>query len=160
MNQRITVTLAALTLLLGSSTSIALAKQAPPPGAQSTASSGPTLSTARSVVTAYFRELNAAMKTGDFSQIAALYGPNGTLTSSSGTAGTASYRGRAAIVAAYRAAFVASPGGIWTQGSVRSLTSTMLLIHARWTNGAVSRGGLGVFIVKHGMIAGLDWVTY
>lgn len=113
-------------------------------------------------VHAYFRILNAGMQSGDFSAMASVYAPNGTLTQSNPLGQTKVSHGVSEIIAYYKTAYTKLAGYHFTQDAMRALSSDTLLSyeHAGSPPLSVAARCAHVFVIKNGKIKTLDWVTF
>lgn len=112
----------------------------------------------------YWRTLNAGMAspTGDFSGMAHVYAPNGTLTQSNPAGLTSVSHGLNAIIAFYAALWVKLHGDQWTLDSTRWLTPDIALNYEHAGSPPLSVPGrcAHLFVFRHGRIHSLDWVTF
>jgi hypothetical protein len=126
------------------------------PNATSTKPSAPP------VVLTYFKIFNAGMRSGDFSALASVYSPDATLTRNSPKGVTTVIHGIDAIMGYYKDLWTEYPGYQWTQESMRSLDSNVVLSyeHAGSPPLRVASRCLHLFVVQNGKIMSLEWTTF
>jgi Na+-translocating ferredoxin:NAD+ oxidoreductase RnfD subunit len=122
----------------------------------------PKVRTAQATVHAYFKILNAGMKSGNFSALSTVYAPNATLTQSNPLGQTKVSHGLTEITAFYEGAYSKFAGYEWTQDAMRSLAKTVVLSYEHAGSPPLTVAGrcAHLFVVKHGMIQSLDWTTF
>jgi hypothetical protein len=119
--------------------------------------------TAHAVISTYYSTLNAAMKSGDVSQVTGAYGPDAVLTQSNALGVTKVYRGRVAIAGFYQGLYTKFPGLHFTlAGSQRDLSASILFRYEQASTPAMTVPArcAHLFTVSNGLIATDDWVTY
>jgi len=114
------------------------------------------------VVLTYFKIFNAGMRSGDFSALASVYSPDATLTHSSTNGVTTVVHGIDSIMRSYEDLWAKYPGYQWTQESMRSLDSNVVLSyeHAGSPPLRVASRCLHLFVVQNGKIMSLEWTTF
>ncbi len=114
------------------------------------------------VVLMYFQIFNAGMRSGDFSALASVYSPDATLTQSNPKGVTTVVHGLDAIMRFYQGIWTKFPGYQWTQDSMRSLDSNVVLSyeHAGSPPERVAGRCMHLFVVQNGKIMSLDWTTF
>jgi hypothetical protein len=122
----------------------------------------PKVRSAQSTVTAYFKILNAGMKSGKFSALSTVYAPNATLTQSNPLGQTKVSHGLTEITAFYQGAYSKFAGYEWTRDGMRSLAKTVVLSYEHAGSPPLTVAGrcAHLFVVKNGMIQTLDWTTF
>ncbi len=110
----------------------------------------------------YFQIFNAGMRSGDFSALASVYSPDATLTYSNTKGLTTVYHGHDAITRFYEALWARLPGYQWTQESMRSLDSNVVLSyeHAGSPPLRVASRCMHLFVIQNGKIMSLYWTTF
>jgi ketosteroid isomerase-like protein len=118
--------------------------------------------TAADVVTTYFKDMNAGMKSGDFSALATVFAPDATFTRSTPTGKTTVYHGIAAITAFFQTLPTSAPGYQWTTDSMRVLAPTVVLAYEHAGSPPLKVAGrcVHVFRVEGGKIATYDWAVF
>ena len=114
------------------------------------------------VVLTYFRIFNAGMRSGDFSALASVYSRDATLTRNSTNGKTTVIHGIDAIMRFYEDLWTEYPHYQWTQESMRSLDSNVVLSyeHAGSPPLRVASRCLHLFVVQNGKIMSLEWTTF
>ncbi len=114
------------------------------------------------VVLTYFQIFNAGMRSGDFSALDSVYAPDATLTKSDPKGVTTVFHGIDAIRHFYQSTRTKFPGYQWTQESMRSLDSNVVLSyeHASSPPERVAGRCMHLFVVQNGKIISLDWTTF
>ena len=114
------------------------------------------------VVLTYFKIFNAGMKSGDFSAMSSVYAPDATLTQSNPKGVTTVVHGIDAIMRFYEGLWATYPGYQWTQESMRSLDSNVVISyeHAGSPPLRVASRCLHVFVVQNGKIMSLEYTTF
>ena len=114
------------------------------------------------VVLTYFKIFNAGMRSGDFSALASVYSPDATLTRSSTNGVVTPFHGIDAIMRYYEDLWAKYPGYQWTQESMHSLDSNVVLSyeHAGSPPLRVASRCLHLFVVQNGKIMSLEWTTF
>ena len=79
------------------------------------------------MVLTYFKIFNAGMRSGDFSALASVYSPDASLTRSSTNGKTTVVHGIDAIIRFYEDLWAKYHSYQWTQESMRSLDSNVVL---------------------------------
>jgi hypothetical protein len=122
----------------------------------------PTVRSAQTTVHAYFKILNAGMKSGNFSALSTVYARNATLTQSNPLGQTKVSHGLAEITAFYQGAYSKFAGYEWTQDGMRSLAKTVVLSYEHAGSPPLTVAGrcAHLFVVKNGLIRSLDWTTF
>jgi hypothetical protein len=77
---------------------------------QAAARPGAATRNAEALVSLYYKILNAGMRSGDFSAMAAVYAPDATLTHSTPQGATSTFQGLPAIIAYYHRTYLSEPG--------------------------------------------------
>jgi hypothetical protein len=117
---------------------------------------------AQDVLVHSFSLLNASMKSGDFSDLAAVYTPDATLTRSTPAGKTTVYHGLAAILGFYKTLPTLAPGFQWQTQSMRSLAPDIVLAYEK--SGTPTMAQLSrcfhVVRVENGLIQSYGWVVY
>jgi hypothetical protein len=141
-------------MLLGSSTPVALSRDAYPSSTQRATS-------AMAAVGAYFATINSGWRTGNFSRLAAVIAPHASLTRTDALGYTAVYGGLSAITRYYQDA--RKRGMLPEVGiaGIRRLSASVLIAYteAGGPGSTIVSRSVQVFIVKNGMIVGCDWVV-
>jgi len=114
------------------------------------------------VVLTYFKIFNAGMRSGDFSALASVYSRDATLTRNSTNGVTTVVHGIDAIMRFYEGLWATYPGYQWTQESMRSLDSNVVISyeHAGKPPLRVASRCLHVFVVQNGKIMSLEYTTF
>jgi len=113
------------------------------------------------VVLMYFQIFNAGMRSGDFSALASVYSPDATLTQSNPKGVTMVAHGLDAIIRFYKGIWAEYHGYQWTQESMRSLDSNVVLSYERAGTQQLDAGRcVHLFVVQNGKIMSLYWVVY
>ena len=113
------------------------------------------------VVLTYFKIFNAGMRSGDFSALASVYSPDATLTHSSPKGVTRVVHGIDPIIRFYQGIWAEYHGYQWTQESMRSLDSNVVLSYERAGTQQLAAGRcVHLFVVQNGKIMSLYWVVY
>lgn len=117
---------------------------------------------APAVVLMYFQIFNAGMRSGDFSALASVYSPGATVTKSNPNGVTTVVHGLDAIMRFYQGVWIKNPGYQWTQDSMRSLDSNVVLSyeHASSPPERVAGRCMHLFVVQNGKIMSMDWTTF
>jgi len=101
------------------------------------------------------------MRSGDFSALASVYSPDATLTRSTSKGVTTVVHGIDAIMRLYEDLWAKYPGYQWTQESMRSLDSNVVLSYERAGTQQLAAGRcVHLFVVQNGKIMSLYWVVY
>jgi hypothetical protein len=112
----------------------------------------------------YWATLNTGMAsaTGDFSAMADIYAPDGTLTQSNPAGATTVLQGIDAIIAFYAKAWTKFRGYQWTLDSTRWIRWDVALNYEHAGSPPLSVPGrcAHLFVFCDGRIQTLDWVTY
>jgi hypothetical protein len=118
----------------------------------------------QALLDAYWATLNAGMAsaTGDFSAMADIYAPDGTLTQSNPAGVTTMLQGIDAIIAFYTKAWTKFRGYQWTLDSTRWIRWDVALNYEHAGSPPLSVPGrcAHLFVFCDGRIQTLDWVTY
>ena len=113
------------------------------------------------VVLMYFKIFNAGMRSGDFSALAEVYSPDATLTHSAPNSVTKVVHGINAIIRFYQGIWTLYHGYQWTQESMRSLDSNVVLSYERAGTEKLEAGRcVHLFVVQNGKIMSVYWVVY
>jgi hypothetical protein len=154
VNRCTTVILASTIVLLGSSTPVALSRDAYPSSVQRPTS-------AMAAVGAYFAMISSGWRTGNFSRLADVVAPHATLTRTDAHGHTAAYGGLTAIARYYLDA--RERGMLPEVGivGIRYLSASVLIAYteAGGAGSTIVSRSVQVLVVKNDMIVGCDWVV-
>lgn len=117
---------------------------------------------AEALVTLYYQILNAGMRSGDFSAMAAVYAPDATLTHSTPQGATTVFRGLPAIIGYYHRTYLSIPGIQFTRDTWYSLSPTIVLNYEHTTGAALRQPARcsHLFVLRNDRIHQVFWVTY
>jgi len=116
---------------------------------------------AQPVVLTYFKIFNAGMRSGDFSALAEVYSPDATLTHSAPKSATIVVHGLDAIIRFYKGIWAKWHDYQWTQESMRSLDSNVVLSYERaGTEQLLAGRCVHLFVIQNGKIMSVYWVVY
>jgi hypothetical protein len=102
------------------------------------------------------------MQTGNFADLATVYAPDATLTQSTALGVTKVFHGLPAIAAYYKGVYSKLSGLHFTLTAERGLAPAVFLRYesASTPTMTVPARCAHLFVVKNGLIASDDWVTY
>jgi hypothetical protein len=117
---------------------------------------------AEALVSLYYQILNAGMRSGDFSTMAAVYAPDAILVHSTPQGATATFQGLPAIIAYYHRTYLSIPGTQFTRDKWYGLSPTIVLNYEHTTGTALRLPARcsHLFVLRNDRIHQVFWVTY
>jgi hypothetical protein len=114
------------------------------------------------LVSLYYQILNAGMRSGDFSAMAAVYSPDATLVHSTPQGATATFQGLPAIIAYYHRTYLSIPGIQFIRDKWYGLSPTIVLNYEHTAGTALRLPARcsHLFVLRNGKIHQVFWVTY
>jgi hypothetical protein len=129
---------------------------------QALARSATASNDAEALVVRYYQILNAGLRNGDFSAMAAVYAPDATLSHSTPQGVTSEFHGLNAIIAYYHRTYLSIPGVQFIRDDWYQLSPTIVLNYEHTAKGAFQKPARcsHLFVMRNGKIHQLFWVVY